>query len=311
MSVWPDAYYVTYNIAPNNGDVTGGESCAYNRNAMLKGESTIPVCFFTADQGNLLAADLDGTMPPPPRSPEYVLNFGSNVLNLWKFHVDFTDPRNSTFSEPTTIPVAGFSALCDGGTCVPQPRVTQQLESLAGGLMYRLAYRNFGSHEALVVNHSVAEGDAGGIRWYEIQNPSGISLIAQQSSFASDSSYRWMGSIAMDRVGDIALAYSKSSTSLFPSIAITGRTPSDPPNTMEAELNIANGGGSQTTTETLGGGERWGDYSAMQLDPVDDCTFWYTQEYYKTASDLNWSTQIVSFKFPTCNATSRSVSPPR
>lgn len=309
MSVWPDAYYITYNIFPNNGDFTRGESCAYDRNAMINSQSTTPICFFTADQGGLLASDLDGKTTPPPGSPDYIVQFGSNVLNLWKFHPDFTDPKNSTFTGPTVIPVASFSALCDGGVCVPQRNVTQQLDSLGFTLMNRLAYRNFGSHESLVVNHSVAEGNAGGIRWYEIQNPNGTPLIAQQSTFAPDSNYRWIGSIAMDHAGDIALGYSKSSNLMFPSIAFTGRSPGDPPSTMEAESTVINGTGSQTNTPTAKFGERWGDYSAMQVDPVDDCTFWYTQEYYKTSGDFKWSTQIVSFKFPNCSTTSWSQSP--
>ena len=93
-------------------------------------------------------------------------------MNLYKFHVDFVNTANSTFTGPTVINVAAFSPLCAGGTCVPQPSTTQKLDSLADRLMYRLAYRNFGTHESLVVNHSVVAGSGGGVRWYEIQNPS-------------------------------------------------------------------------------------------------------------------------------------------
>jgi hypothetical protein len=165
--------------------------------------------------------------------------------------------------------------------------------------MYRLAYRNFGSHESLVVNHSVTAGSSGGVRWYEIQNPGGTPVVAQQSTFAPDSSYRWMGSIAMDQTGDMALGYSVSdASSVFPSIRFTGRVPTDPASTMEAEVNIVSGSGSESSGLT-----RWGDYSAMQVDPVDDCTFWYTQEYLKTTGTFNWSTRIASFKFPGCGST--------
>src|SRR5262249_10958089 len=151
---------------------------------------------------------------------------------------------------------------------------TQFLDSLADRLMYRLAYRNFGNHESLVVNHSVASGSTGGVRWYEIQNPNGTPSVVQQSTFAPDSNVRWMGSIAMDKLGAMALGYSVSSSSINPAIAFTGRVPSDPASTMEPETRIINGTGSQT-----GGLSRWGDYSAMQVDPSDDCTFWYTNEY--------------------------------
>ncbi|PYX26907.1 MAG: hypothetical protein DMG80_20300 [Acidobacteria bacterium] len=193
------------------------------------------------------------------------------------------------------INVAAFSPLCGGGTCVVQPSTTQKLDSLADRLMYRLAYRNLGSHESLVTNHSVAITGGGGVRWYEIQNPSGTPLLAQQGTFAPDASYRWMGSIAMDQAGDMAVGYSVSSSTIRPSVRYTGRVPTDPAGTMEAEVNVVTGGGSQT-----GSLSRWGDYSAMTVDPVDDCTFWFTTEYMKTTGSFNWNTRIANFKFPGC-----------
>jgi hypothetical protein len=204
---------------------------------------------------------------------------------------------NSTFTGPTVINVAAFNPLCGGGTCVPQPGTTNQLDSLADRLMHRLAYRNLGSHESLVVNHSVAVSGSGGVRWYEIQNPNGTPTLAQQGTFAPDSTYRWMGSIAMDQAGDIAVGYSKSSSSVFPSIAFAGRIPTDPTGALETETPVVSGSGSQTGTLT-----RWGDYSAMTVDPIDDCTFWYTQEYITTSGTYNWNTRIANFKFPGCGA---------
>jgi len=295
MGVWPDAYYETFNMF-NGNTFVGADACAYNRSAMLTGATATQICFQQGSSvGGLLPSDLDGSTPPPSGSPNYMLYFGTNNLNLYKFHVDFTTPSNSSFTGPTVISVASFSPLCGGGTCVVQPGTTQRLDSLADRLMYRLAYRNFGSHESLVVNHSVVAGSSGGVRWYEIQNPSGTPTVAQQSTFAPDSSYRWMGSVAMDQAGDMALGYSVSSSSLNPTIRYTGRLASDPASTMEAEVNVVTGSGSQTT-----GLSRWGDYSAMQIDPVDDCTFWYTQEYMKTNGTFNWSTRIANFKFPSC-----------
>jgi hypothetical protein len=296
MGVWPDAYYETFNMFDNNNAFVGSDACAYDRNAMLNGTAATQVCFQqNSSVGGLLPADLDGTTVPPPGSPNYMLFYGSNTLNLFKFHVDFSTPTNSTFTGPTVIPVAAFSPLCGGGTCVPQPGTRQRLDSLADRLMYRLAYRNFGTHESLVVNHSVATSGGGGVRWYEIQNPSGTPTVAQQSTFAPDSSYRWMGSIAMDKAGDIALGYSVSDgSSVFPSIAFTGRAATDPASTMQAETSVISGGGSQTGSNA----NRWGDYSAMQLDPVDDCTFWYTQEY--SDGGFNWQSHAVSFKFTSC-----------
>src|SRR5712671_59116 len=300
MSVWPDAYYVTFNMFAGGTTFVGADACAYNRSAMLAGTAATQVCFQQGTAvGGLLPADLDGTTAPPSGSPNYLMYFGTNNLNLYKFHVDFTTPANSTFTGPTVINVAAFSPLCAGGTCVPQPSVTQQLDSLADRLMYRLAYRNFGSHESLVVNHSVVAGSGGGVRWYEIQNPGGTPVVAQQSTFAPDSNYRWMGSIAMDQAGDLAVGYSVSAASaIFPSIRFAGRVPTDPASTLEAEVNIVSGAGSQNANLS-----RWGDYSAMQVDPVDDCTFWFTEEYMKTTGSFNWNTRIASFKFPSCGST--------
>jgi fibronectin type 3 domain-containing protein len=234
-----------------------------------------------------------------------VVNFGSNKLNLWKFHVDWSTPANSTFSGPTSIPVASFSTACNGGTCIPQAGTTQQLDSLADRLMYRLAYRNFGDHESLVVNHSVTAGSVAGIRWYELRNPGGVPSVYQQGTYAPDSTHRWMGSIAMDRVGDIAVGYSASSSVISPGIRYTGRGPGDPLGTLQAETTVLTGGGSQ-----LSGLSRWGDYSSMSIDPVDDCTFWYTNEYLNNSGTFNWSTWIVSFKFPSCGGTSTAPDAP-
>ena len=304
MGVWPDAYYETFNMFSGN-TFLGADACAYNRAAMLTGASATQVCFQqSASVGGLLPSDLDGATQPPAGSPNYMVYFGTNNLNLYKFHVDFTTPSNSTFTGPTVINVASFSPLCSGGTCVPQPSTTQKLDSLADRLMYRLAYRNFGTHESLVVNHSVVAGSGGGVRWYEIQNPSGTPTVAQQSTFAPDSNYRWMGSVAMDQAGDLAVGYSVSSSSVSPSIRFAGRVPTDPASTLESEVNIVSGTGSQSGNSL----SRWGDYSAMQIDPVDDCTFWFTEEYMKTTGSFNWNTRIANFKFPGCGSSTPDFS---
>lgn len=298
MGVWPDAYYETFDMFQNGATYVGPDACAYDRIKMLAGQPATQVCFQqSAALGPLLPADVDGTTPPPAGSPNYMLTYGTNSLDLYKFHVDFTTPTNSTFSGPTVLNVAAFSPLCGGGTCVPQPGTTQTIDSLGDRLMYRLAYRNFGTHESLVVSHSVVAGSSGGIRWYEIQNPGGTAVVAQQSTYAPDSKYRWMPSVAMDMAGDLAVGYSVSSSSVYPSIAYTGRLATDPVNTLQTETTVVTGTGSQT-----GGLSRWGDYSAMQVDPVDDCTFWYTQEYMKTTGSFNWNTLIASFKFPNCGS---------
>jgi len=304
LGVWPDAYYISFNIFNNGTTFAGAKACAYDSAAMRSGAPTATqVCFqLSTSFGGLLPSDLDGSTAPPAGSPNFFLNFGTNSLNLWKFHVDFATPANSTFTGPTNIPVAAFNVPCSGGgACIPQPATTQKLDSLGDRLMYRLAYRNRAGVESLVVNHSVAVGankrnKVTSVRWYELRNPNGAATVFQQGTLSTvDGIHRWMGSIAMDKVGDIAVGYSASSGSILPSIRYTGRVPTDPLGQMQTENIIQNGGGSQT-----GGLNRWGDYSSISLDPVDDCTYWYTTEYLKSSGSFNWSTRIASFKFPGC-----------
>lgn len=304
MSVWPDAYYFTFNIFNNGNTFAGAKVCAYDRTRMLAGAAATQQCFQLSNSyGGLLPSDLDGATAPPAGSPAYLVNFGTNSLNLWKFHVDFANPANTTLTGPTNIPVAAFTAACGGGTCIPQPGTSQKLDSLADRLMYRYAYRRVGAdqHEALVVNHSVKvsgtkRSQVAGVRWYEIRTPGATPTIYQQGTFAPDSVNRWMGSIGMDKVGNIAVGYSASSGSVYPSLRYTGRLPTDPLGTMESENIILAGTGSQTANLS-----RWGDYSALSIDPVDDCTFYYTNEYLKANGTFNWSTYIASFKMPGCS----------
>jgi len=325
LAVWPDSYYVSYNQGDDNVFV-GAAACALDRGAMLTGAAAPTMQCFTnipTSYGALLPGDLDGATPPPAGSPEYFLNFDGNdaSLDLWQFHVDWTTPANSWFgtsstnSSPTNIPVAAFTEACGEtatellyttGACIPQIGTTQKLDSYGDRLMYRLAYRNFGigngngGYEDLVVNHTVTLGTSSsqtGVRWYELQNPGTGFGLYQQGTYAPDSSYRWMGSIAMDHNGDIALGYSVSSATMSPSIRYTGRVPGDALGTMESEIDILSAAsvahGSQTTSY------RWADYSGMSIDPTDDCTFFYTTEYIPTTGS-SWSTRIASFSFQSC-----------
>lgn len=311
MGVWPDAYYETFNMFIGGATFAGADVCAYDRQAMLNGQPATQVCFQQAPTvGGVLPADLDGHISPPPGSPNYLLEFDVNALNLYKFHVDFVTPGNSTFTGPIKIPVAPFTPFCPTvHGCVPQPGGDgTNLDSLGDRLMHRLAYRNFGDHESLVVNHSVVADPVNqnsGIRWYEIQNPNGTPTVAQQSTFAPDPSFRWMGSVAMDASGNLAVGYSviNSTSAVLPaSIAIAARGEFDPPGVLQSESMIVIGTGVQTSGLT-----RWGDYSAMQVDPADDCTFWYTTEYLQNSGSFNWNTRIANFKFPGCGATALSL----
>jgi hypothetical protein len=306
VGIWPDAYYITYNMFRNGRTFIGSKVCAIDRAAILgtAARSVTQQCVQLSNSfGGLLPADLDGSIAPPAGEPGLLLNFGTNLLNFWRFRVNWTTPASTTLTGPTQIAVAAFARACSGGACIPQLGTTQRLDSLADRLMYRLAYRRFADgHEALVVNHSVTSGSVAGIRWYEIRNPTGGTFAAgtpvvfQQGTYAPDTLYRWMGSAAMDKAGNIAIGYSTSNSANYPAIRFTGRSPSDPLGTLNAtETIIQLGGGAQLATLS-----RWGDYSSFSVDPVDDCTMWYTTEYLKANGTFNWSTRIASFRFSTC-----------
>jgi Divergent InlB B-repeat domain len=319
-AVWPDGYYVTYNQGGVSQVFIGAAACVVDRKSMLSGAAATMQCFTKATGtsfGTLLPADPDGASRPPAGSPAYFLSFDYNdqSLDLWQFHVDWTTPANSTFTGPTNIPVAPFAEACGEtvtelnyttGACIPQAGTSGMLDSYADRLMYRLAYRNFGTHQSLVANHTVQIGTGSnqtGIRWYELQNTGSGFGLYQQGTYAPDSSYRWMGSIAMDKIGDIALGYSVSGSTLNPSIRYTGRMPSDPLGQMASEIDVLSSAGVSHSSQT--NTYRWGDYSSLAVDPIDDCTFWYTTEYVPTASTSNnhWGTRIASFSFPSCTQT--------
>lgn len=306
ISMWPDGYYVTWNIFQDGVTFTGAETCAWDRVGMVSGVAAPKfVCFQLSDAfASLLPSDLDGAVSPPAGSPNFLMNIdpASGSLNLWRFHVDFTTPANSTFTGPISIAgVAPFTEPCPGTEdCIPQPATTQLLDSLGDRLMYRLAYRNLGDHESIVANHTVVAPTSGmtGVRWYEVRDPNGTPTIYQQGTFAPDADNRWMASIAMDQAGNIGVGYSVSGSATFPSVRYTGREVGDALGSLQNETLLVSGGGSQT------GFNRWGDYSAMRVDPVDDCVFWYTQEYQAITQTGNWNTRIGSFKFPSCGQSS-------
>jgi hypothetical protein len=303
LTVWPDAYYISFNMFRNGSRFTGARVCAYEKAAMMAGLTARQVCGqFNSSVASLLPSDVDGPAPPSG-TPNFVLTRGSNALSLYLFKVNWADPNSSTLTGPTNLPVSGFSIACGGGACIPQKGTSQKLDSLGDRLMYRLAYRNLGAAgERLVVNHSVTSGSTTGVRWYEL-DVTGVGRIAgksasvrQQSTYApNDGKYRWMGSIAMDKDGNIAMGYSASSSTTNPAIEWAGRLAGDPANTLSAPAVLWAGSGSQT-----GGLNRWGDYSTISIDPTDDCTFWFTSETIPVNGSFNWATQFGSFKFPGC-----------
>ena len=297
IGLWPDAYYFSANMFWSGAIFLNAEACAFDRNAMINGQPAIGVCF-SSSSPTLLPASLDGSTLPNAGAPGLYLRNASNALALYRFHVDFTNINNSTFRS-VSVPVQAFHLACgNGGTCIPQPGTTQQLDSLGDRLMFRLSYRRFATYESLIVNHSVQVRSTStqvAPRWYEIRNPFGTPAVAQQSTFAPDTTrYRWMGAVGQDKQGNLLLGYSASSASLFPSIGYAGRLATDPANQLSSEFLSFFGTGSQT------GYARWGDYTSMAVDPVDDCTFWFVGEYLVTAGSFNWHTRLESLKFPGC-----------
>jgi len=303
LGVWPDAYYITYNLFRNGRSYVGNEVCALERAKMLLGQTARQVCAQTStSEFSLEPADLEGSTAPPTGAPNYLLSITSTALHFWKFAVNWT-AGTGTLTGPTTIPAAAFSWACGGGSCIPQPGTTQKLDSLADRLMYRLSYRNFGDHESLLINHSVATGGVSGIRWYELRNATGQTLssatpvVFQQGTFAPSTDYRWMGSAAMDKTGGIAIGYNISNGStIVPGIRYSYRSPTDPLGTLGNETTATLGGGSQLATLS-----RWGDYSTLSVDPVDGCTMVFTGEFLPQNGTFNWTTYIYSFKLSSCN----------
>jgi hypothetical protein len=294
LSVWPDAYYASYNLfGPSS---VAALACAYDRFAMMAGRHTTVVCFSNSNEFAFLPSDLDGSNLPPSGEPNFFVDLATtHSLHLYRFHVDFSTPSNSTFTGPITIPVHNFFPACDGGSCIPQVGTEQELDSLGDRVMFRLAYRNMLSHESLVVNHSVRTSAAvSGVRWYEIRDPNGSPFAYQQGNITSGDLALWMGSVAMDKLGDIAAGFSQSSATTHPAVAFTGRVPSDPLNSMESPKLIWQGKGSQRQVD------RWGDYTSLVIDPSDDCTFWYVDQYMPSNGVVNFHTRIASFKFTGC-----------
>jgi hypothetical protein len=300
FGIWPDGYYMAYHNFLNGAAYAGWGNAAFERAKMLAGQPAQVVIknFADTSRGGQLPADLDGSTPPPAGSPNYTVQYFGSNLEIYAFHVDWTTPANSTFNLVKTLAVSAFSEECIGTRdCVPQPNTTERLDGIGDRLMYRLAYRNFGTHQTILANHTVNAGSGkAGIRWYEIRNPGASATVFQQGTYSPDANYRWMGSIAMDGSGNIALGYSVGNSTLFPSIRYTGRLSGDPAGTLpQGEGEIIAGTGSQTHSAS-----RWGDYSSMSVDPVDDCTFWFTTEYLQTTGSAPWVTRIASFKFPGC-----------
>ncbi len=339
IGLWPDAYYMTANMYDLTTNDVFVRVWALDRNAMLSGGALnqvhfdLPTCYAASDPTcpffSLLPGNLRGTAPPGG-SPNYLANietanlsstlpFSSSVIHLWKFNVNWSTPLSSTFTGPMNLTVSNFTEplIASAGkiamNMVPQTRTTTLLDTLGDRLMMQAQYRNLptAGTQSLWLSHSVISGTVTAIRWYEIHISGGSFSLFQQGTFdPGDGNYRWMPSLAVDGNGNMAVGYSVSSGSISPGIRYAGRLRTDPANELsQGEATLINGTGSQTNFIFLEI-SRWGDYTAMTIDPADDCTFWYTNEYY-TADGVIWQTRIGSFKMPSCTTPQPTPTPNR
>ena len=310
LAVWPDAYYLSEDLlSPTTKDFVRSQVCALDRATMLVGGTPrSSICF----QGSIslptfVVTTLDGQTPPPTGEVEFVWqldqrpNAGRNNLNSFQFHVDWTTPTNSTLTGPVANVLPAYTDACNNfKPCVPEPNTTNVLQGWGDRLNGRVVYRNFGTYESVVMTHAVTRGTGttahAAIRWYEYRTPL-TPVIFQSGTIAptTDTTYRWIGAIAQDQFGDIAVGYNISSAIVNPGISYSGHAATDKAGFMEPEISLVTGGGAQTGTN-----HNWSSYNSMTVDPVDDCTFWLTAEYYTTSTQAGWTTQIGSFRFPSC-----------
>jgi hypothetical protein len=309
FGVWPDAYYMSANE-------TTYTAYAFDRTSMLSGAAA-SFQKFTGGTNFYLPGDLDGPTSPPSGAPNVFYTFKDNSfhggldrIELREFHVDWATPANSTFTLVASLPVSAFTYTVCGFfnlNCIRQQGTTQRFDAVSEWPMHRFPYRNFGTHQALVGNFTVGGGlgeRGAAIRWFELRSVgAGWSLYQEGTLDPGDGHDRVMGSIAMDQDGGIALGYTVSSSAIHPEIRYATRLATDPLGSLQAEAVLIAPAGSQT------GSNRWGDYSAMAVDPEDDCTFWYTNEYYSANSANQWRTRVGVFKIPGCGSVVPTATP--
>ena len=303
-AVWPDGYYTP---TSTGDDVIEKHVCVVDRTRMLAGEDATEQCVIVPGVNFLNTSDLDGTRLPPAGAPNIVMAAGGTQLNgvleadeiqVWRLHVDWSAPARTRLDGPDRIAVAPYRYLCGGQltSCVPQPGTERKLDAQGDKLMARLVYRRFARHEAVVAVHSInTAAGGGGVRWYEFRvgRRRRVTLY-QQGTYAPDSLFRWMGSPAIDGLGNIGIGYSFGGTPHFPGQRFAGRAPGDPLGVLTfREAVLVEGEASQSTTL------RWEDYTQTAVDPVDDCTVWYVGDYLRAGATA-YSTRIGAFRMPGC-----------
>ncbi len=317
LGIWPDGIYMSANIFGTTGSQAfqNAQVWAFNRTEMESG-TTAHVVSFNLPQ-KIGATSLFGLLPsnlrtngspPSAGTPNYFTSiYGTFAARVWKFHVDYGVPANSTLTGPSNVTISSFSA---GPGSVPE-KTGNNIDTLSYRLMMQNQYQNANGVESLWITHTVGNGGSPNVaqlRWYQLNVTGGTVVTAgpvQQGTWAPDSKNRFMPSLALDKNGDMALGYSVSDSTMFPAIRYAGRLANDPFGTLgQGETSLIEGTGFQCCKFSDGStNTRWGDYSTMTIDP-DGCTFWYTNEYYDSApatlAQDNWKTRIGSFKFAGC-----------
>ena len=308
-AIWPDGYYnptsTSDTLLPEV--ITQKHECIADRNKMLKGLPAAEQCVVIDGGVFMLNTDVDGKRPPPAGAPNIMMStggtqlmkiFGDDGIYFYKVHVDWSDASKTTVSTPQKIAVVPYHYLCDGqlSNCVSQPGTERRLDSQGDKLIQRLVYRNFGNHESILAEHSVATAaHGGGVRWYEFRlNKQRDPVLYQQATYAPGGFYRWLGSMAMDRKGDIGMGYSFGGDPNYPGQRFAARMANDPKGQLTFhESVLAEGQASQT------GSLRWEDYTNIIVDPSDDCTFWFVGNYLKSGAASS-TTRIGSFVLRGC-----------
>jgi hypothetical protein len=294
LGVWPDAIYMSSNMFTRGKTYAGVKVWALNKDDMYSGAAMRNVAFtLGTSYFTLYPSTVSSYHNVPAGTPNYFMSlYAPSTMRMWKFTVNWNTPSSSTFTGPTNITVASFTKPTTQ-KFVPQLGSSYKLDTLGDRLMVQIQFTNINNTPALWFTHSVLSNNVTGIRWYEVRNMSGTPSVYQQGTYQPDSNFRFMPSLAVDADGNMAVGYSVSSSAMYPAIRYAGRLVSDPLGTLgQGEATMIAGTGSQTSYS------RWGDYSAMVLDP-NGCTFWYTTEYYATTG-TNWQTRIGSFQFPSC-----------
>ncbi|MCU0287451.1 MAG: hypothetical protein MUF15_13790, partial [Acidobacteria bacterium] len=312
--IWQNGIYISANMFEFSGGYKYVKVWAIKKPDIYNGTLTAQYITDSGDYAySLLPSNAKGSTAPSSTSPNYFYaldasEYGSghsDAIYVWKYSVNWSNPAATTWTGPSSMTTAPFTIVSDD---VTQKGTSMTLDSLYGRLMYSAMYRKFATYESVYLCHLAESNKNRAMRWYEIRINNGSSSIHQQGTYSPDTNHRWMGSIAADKSGNIAMGYSVSSSTLYPSIRYCGRLATDTPGIMgQGEASLIAGSGSQTSYN------RWGDYSMLSIDPVDDETFWYTTEYFG-ATGTNWKTRFGSFKMtaapPTGNDIGNAVDAP-